>query len=191
MRLRPTFHLDRPEPYADVAGRLRQRLNGAQFDAKWARTPGSHENGLRDERDHIIVCLHPPFRHFWSPWLHLEVQGDDAGTRIEGRFSPHPSVWSGFAFAYLALSVICFFSLVFASAQLLLGQVPWASGISLACVAIGAGLWWAAQLGQGLATAQMELLRAALDGALGGAGLVQDAPKAAPSALVPALLARG
>ena len=166
MRLRPTFRVHRPEPYAQVAGRLRAQLHGAQLDAKWARTPGSHDSGLRDECDHIIVCLRAPWRHFWSPWLHLEVQGDEAGTRIDGRFSPHPSVWSGFAFAYLALSVVAFFALVFASAQLLLGTAPWAAGIALGCVGVGAGMWWAAQVGQGLASAQMELLRAAFDEAL-------------------------
>lgn len=81
---------------------------------------------------------------------------------------PHPSVWTAFMFGYLALSIAVLFSLVFALALSNSGGSPWTLAITGGAVVIMVLMWWASQVGQRLARAQMEELRQILETALSG-----------------------
>jgi len=99
--------------------------------------------------------------------LDLKSSGVPEGTstHLAGRFSPHPTVWTAFAFGYLALGVLSFFASVFAYSQWSLGSTPsalWALG-SFALIAVA--MWWSAQVGQRLARGQMIELRLLLEAA--------------------------
>ena len=187
LELRPTFTIGMAEPSGVVLRRLRAHLHAPHVQVRWARRPGG--GGLastREDQDHVVLCMDEEVRHFWSPWLMLDIQAEADTTHLFGRFSPHPSVWTGFAFCYLTLGVIGFFSLIFAAAlQLSGGGHAWAGLIAPLCALICLCLWWASQIGQRLAYAQMLDLRACVDIALHA----RDA--AAESADRDAALARG
>ena len=124
---------------------------------------------------HIILTVRAQDRHFWSPWLEIEVTGaigndgnlGAAAAELRGRFTPHPSIWTGFAFSYLALIVLALFAGVWGLSQWLIDQRPTALWAALGCCVAMALLWWSAQVGQRLARGQMEMLREAVDGVVG------------------------
>lgn len=142
---RPTFSI--PTTMTDV-----------EFAAKAQRMVGEQNELLEGQiaRDHALVSFVQSKRHFWSPWLHLELQKLDADRKIFGRFSPHPSIWTGFMFAYLSLGILTFFATVTGLAQGTLGKSPWAFWGIPVCVLSAATLWLAARAGQQLAREQMD-----------------------------------
>lgn len=166
---RPTFHFEVTCSSREVRKRLRARLAEMPVVLGVTRVPGGGADG-DPERDHFTLSIPESDRHFWSPWLNLELVPHGNGTRLSGRFSPHPSVWTGFMFAYLALSVLAFFALVFAAALSMSGGAPWTLGLAGLCVAAMILLWWASQVGQRLAQSQMHELQGILEGALGECG---------------------
>ena len=174
LHLRPTFAIEIAEPFGVVLRRMRQQLQAPDVLVRWARTPGGGLAQLRDDQDHVVLCMVESQRHFWSPWLMLDVQPSRVGTQLCGRFSPHPSVWTGFAFAYLVLAVVGCFSLIFAGAMHLSGGRPWAAIGAPLCAAVALGLWWASQLGQRLAAGQMLVLRSCVDGGVRAATATQE-----------------
>jgi len=128
------------------------------------------------ERDHFVLTVRESQQHFWSPWLNVEVRPRGDGDALVGRFSPHPSVWTGFAFAYLALVMVLLLSLSFSLALHLSGSAPWTLGIAGGTVVVMLLMWVASQLGQRWAHAQMDTLRAALEAAVAEC----DAPPSRP-----------
>ena len=62
--------------------------------------------------NHAMISIVERERHFWSPCLNLEYREFDSSNELLGRFSPHPSIWTGFIFAYLPLVMLAFFSLI-------------------------------------------------------------------------------
>lgn len=168
MALRPSFSTDLPCASRTAIERLSAELAARPIMVKRSRPPGGGpERGPRDDA-HLVLTIPPAERHFWSPWLTVELSPRDGGTHLHGTFSPHPSVWTGFAFAYLALGAICAVALVLAGSAALLpdSSQTWAlwlaGGAALAMLA----MFWASHLGQRLAAAQMELLRRELDDAI-------------------------
>jgi hypothetical protein len=123
------------------------------------------EQPVRD-RDHFVLTVAESEQRFWSPWLNVEVRPSGEGSSLVGRFSPHPSVWTGFAFAYLALVMVLLLSLSFSVAMHLSGSSPWTLVFSGGAVLVMAAMWGASQLGQRWAHAQMETLRGALETAV-------------------------
>ncbi|MCA9634183.1 MAG: hypothetical protein KC766_41345 [Myxococcales bacterium] len=166
---RPTFHFEVTCSSREVRKRLHARLAEMPVVLGVTQIPGGGAGGDLAS-DHLTLSIPEADRHFWSPWLNLEIVPHGNGTQLSGRFSPHPSVWTGFMFAYLALSVLTFFALVFAAALSMSGGAPWTLGLAGLCVAAMILLWWASQVGQRLALSQMEELRGILDGALGECG---------------------
>lgn len=168
LELRPTFTRGLDEPTGVVLRRLRARMEAPHVQVRWARRPGGGgSTSTREDQDHVVLCMDQDQRHFWSPWLSLDIQAHEGTTHLYGRFSPHPSVWTGFAFCYLTLTAIGFFSLIFAWASQISGSGKPAVGlIAPLCAVIAFSLWWASQLGQRLARDQMLILRACVDAAL-------------------------
>lgn len=164
LAIRPTFTLTTDLPPEAAVARL------AQVIAADGRAVVKQRVGR-----HMMVTVPETDRHFWSPWMTLEAsaEGDDdaaadAGpTRVFGRFSPAPSLWTGFMFSYIAVGALACFAATWAAAQATMKHAPSALWVTAACVAIAAALWWASRVGQRLAQAQMAELRALVEAALG------------------------
>jgi hypothetical protein len=170
LALRPSFSIDLPLASRTVIDALCERLASGPMSFRRARVPGGGaERGPR-EHDHLVLTVPTTDRHFWSPWLAIEISPRGEQAHLFARFSPHPSVWTGFAFGYLGLGLIGAVAVVIAASSLLVpnsGQ-PWALGLAGGTVLAMGGMWWASQIGQRIAHAQMTALRAELDRALDG-----------------------
>ncbi|MFO0722359.1 MAG: hypothetical protein U1E65_01170 [Myxococcota bacterium] len=168
MALRPTFSLELTRSSREILSQLNERLPKAQVEMTRARVPGGGNESAQGpkDHDHFILTVPAAELHFWSPWLSVEVEPRGAGAHVFGRFSPHPSVWTAFLFGYLLLTVVAFFSLVFALGMAMSGGTPWTAAIAGGAALMMVLMWWASQVGQRLAHAQMESLRGILDRAL-------------------------
>lgn len=165
-KMRPTFSLRIGMSPEHVTARLHGLID----------RPGGRFVGKVVGR-HIILTVRDAERHFWSPWLEIEVTGADdgvvrenpgagAGAELRGRFTPHPSIWTGFALGYLSLIVLALFAFMWGLSQWLIDQRPTALWAAPACCVVMGLMWWSAQVGQKLARGQMEALRDAVDGAI-------------------------
>lgn len=116
--------------------------------------------------DTIELVPHPSEVHSWSPQLRLDLSDDAAGTRIRGRFAPHPHVWS----LYLAIHALGAFGTVgaamFGISQWLAGESPWALWALPIAPVLAALVWALAFVGQGLGSEQMYALRRFIDESL-------------------------
>jgi hypothetical protein len=105
-------------------------------------------------------------QRFWSPHLSVQVSDADSGSRLFGRFSPRPEIWTMFMAIYFVAAIGGFGSVIYAYAQWALGTTPWALlGLPIGFVII-LGLHIASVIGQNLSSDQMTLLRSQLDHAL-------------------------
>lgn len=172
--LRPQFEVTLARPSQEVLRRLCDRLDAGPQNLRRTRTPGGGGRETERERDVFVLTVPETEQRFWSPWLTVEVTPQGPGSRLSARFAPHPTVWTGFAFFYLTLSVIFIFSLAFAAALVTTGARPWSLGISAAALVLMAGMWGASQLGQHLARDQMEVLREELMAAVKDCALTVD-----------------
>ncbi len=152
VQMRPTFLLETPLPTAELMRRIRDRVANSADDYHGQFTS-----------NHVMISLTPSKRHFWSPWMNLEVRDADQVRQIFGRFSPHPSIWTAFMFSYLSIAVIIFFALMFGISQQLSGQSPWAYFTIPLGVLLAAVLWFASKAGQKLAQVEMQQLRGMLE----------------------------
>jgi len=167
LALRPTFSLDLDRPSREVLSQAFDRLARAAVQLRKTQIPGGGRT-TTPAHDHFILTVPEAQQHFWSPWLSVDVSPQGSGSHVFARFMPHPSVWTAFMFGYLALSIAVLFSLVFALALSNSGGSPWTLAITGGAVVIMVLMWWASQVGQRLARAQMEELRQILETALSG-----------------------
>ncbi|HEX8915895.1 MAG TPA: hypothetical protein VF796_26310 [Humisphaera sp.] len=168
LELRPTFTIDLAVPCAEATDRLRAALAGGPLVTTWARLPGASTERACDG---TFVWVAPPAetQRLFSPWLQLSISPAEAGggTKLFGRFSPRPDVWTAFALSYLLLTCVTFFGSVIGLSQVLVRHDPWAFWVGGAAAATLAGLYAASQIGQRLAAGQMTEIRAEIEAALG------------------------
>ena len=107
-------------------------------------------------------------RTFWSPHLSVQVEEADSGSRLHGRYAPHPEVWTLFVFLYAVFGFAAVGGLGWGFAQSVLGQPMWGLLVTPAALLAIAALYWGARLGQRRTSAQMERLRERLDDLLPG-----------------------
>jgi len=114
---------------------------------------------------HMTLTVTVELQHFWSPWMNLDFIGsnDSQSTTIHARFSPAPSLWTGFMMVYLTLIAIAFFAAMYAAAQWMMDAPPTLLWVSFGCAVACGVLWWISWVGQKLAQNQMHLLRHALE----------------------------
>lgn len=151
-QMRPTFVLRASQSTSDVMQCVRLGLAESSPDYECQYT--SH---------HVIVSLQPTKRHFWSPWMNLEIREVDNKSEVFGRFSPHPSIWTAFMFSYLGIAVLIFFASMFGVSQQLAGQTPWAYFMIPCGLLVAAGLWFASKAGQRLAQVEMQQMRSVIE----------------------------
>jgi hypothetical protein len=162
---RPSFTFDVDASSADVVARLAEGLAATAFVLRRTRPPGGGLDIAPRDADQLVLTVPADARHFWSPWLTIEVEPREPTTaRVSAMFSPHPSVWTGYLFGYLALAVVLLFSLIYAAAVVMSGDggAPWSLWIGGGAVIAMIGMWYASVVGQRLAGAQMDAIHAAL-----------------------------
>ena len=146
--LRPHFDLYVGLPTSDVMVRLRTRFEAGKRD--WV----GHIAGT-----HGQLVVPRAQRHMWSPWLTFNASEHDGGTLLNGRFEPHPSIWT----MYMALYGMVIFSMFglgcFGLSQWMAEEAPtmlWSLPIG---TIILVALYASAFVGQGLTAEQMQGMR--------------------------------
>lgn len=109
--------------------------------------------------EYAIIGTTGKNRHFWSPWLQIEVRQYEHSREVFGRFTPHPNVWTGIVFLYLVLACCVFFGMMIAMSQQMAGESPWAYLTLPICGIIALVVWLVAQTGQRLAEDEMRKLQ--------------------------------
>jgi len=137
-------------------------------------------------RKHVELTSPPERKHLWSPHLGLSLEArEGGGTRVCGRFSPAPSVWTGFMAIHGVLGMLGIGGTMYGLAEWGLGRTPWTLLSPLVAAALIAFVAGAAFVGQGLGSEEMYELRRFVDACLAGAsdpssgeGLVRPDPGA-------------
>lgn len=155
--MRPTFTIEFPLPTREAIERLSVLVSDRDYPID-GRIAGNH----------LMLVIPPARRHFWSPWLNIEVNPCDAGSSVKGRFSPNPSVWTAFMLTYIALGTLVFFAAMFGVSQWMMDKTPSALPLALVPIGIGLVMYWASLIGQRIANEQMNELYDASMGALRG-----------------------
>jgi hypothetical protein len=115
---------------------------------------------------HAVLQLPKHQRTMLSPFLNIELTPDEHGAVLQGRFSPHPNVWTGFVAIYSVLGMIGFLSAMYGISEWWLGGPTWSLlGVPVSIAAI-AFVYGAAVIGQGLTADEMYELRALVDRAV-------------------------
>ncbi len=155
-RMRPRFRVPVEGDVEAARARLRQALATEDCAVRGSRI------GQRFE-----LTVPEVDQHYWSPHLSVILEEDDDGRAFaEGRFGPHPHVWTMFMAIYAVVTFLGIAAAVYGVSQWTLGQSPsgfW--GIPGAAL-IGAVVYLSAFYGQGLGSDQMYALRSFVDGAL-------------------------
>lgn len=124
---------------------------------------------------HVELLIDAAERHFWSPWLSVDLLPDRAGTRVKCRYGPHPSLWTAIASLYAVLAFALLSGLVFGGTQALLGHAPWGLIAAPVALLLALALYVGSQIGQRLGADQMQILDDFL-----GAALSDDREPAGP-----------
>lgn len=153
--IRPRFEVETDERMDTLLARISARL----------RSPQCTLCGIVAV-DRIELYVPAARQRFWSPELQIDVHTTEHGTLLEGRYAPHPHVWMAYA-VLLALSVVSAVAiLTFAFAEWSMDR-PMTALYALPSVSLVFGVTYClAFVGQGLATSEMDELRAFLDDAI-------------------------
>jgi hypothetical protein len=147
--MRPTRRFTLSKNSKEVIGRFEKQLDGGQ---QLGEILGNH----------VTLKIAETDLHFWSPWLQIEIK-DQSNSNEQtsfalARFSPHPSIWTGFALTYLGLGTIIAMALCFGVSQVTVGYYPSAFWAVPVCLVLMLALFAASQFGQWLAQDQMQTL---------------------------------
>ncbi|MEM7135207.1 MAG: hypothetical protein AAF500_01440 [Myxococcota bacterium] len=151
-RMRPRFEMKLPIEGAEWLEALRRVLDD---------DPGPCRG--RIFRRHAVIEIHESSRSFWSPVLSVDVSDQPSGTRLSGRFSPHPHVWTLFMAIYMLLGIGALAGIVYAFVQYTLGEPPWGVAAVPLALAVFAFVYGAAFIGQGLSADEMYAMRSVVD----------------------------
>ena len=115
--------------------------------------------GIMTTASQVDVLVPESRRHVWSPWLSLKAEAVEGGTRLRGRFAPHPSIWTLFMSAYAFMAFIFLMGACWGTAQVILDQPAWALWGMPGAVLGGVALFIGSRVGQRLGYEQMCDLR--------------------------------
>ena len=145
--MRPTFTIELPIKPDQAIDRISNLIDDMDSPIE-GRIAGSH----------LMLVIPPANRHFWSPWLNIDVSTHTEGSSIHGRFSPNPSVWTGFMFGYISLISMSFFAAMFSIAMWMMDKPPKALLLIPIFACLAALMYWASIMGQRIAQSQMHEL---------------------------------
>lgn len=146
--MRPTFRIPVEGDGRAVMERIHAKL----------RRPEPRFTGQVLKR-HAYLQLPRGQRSVLSPYLNLQLFETDTGTVLRGRFSPHPGVWTGFMLVYGVLAMLALTGLMFGWAQTTVDEYAWGFWAVPICAALGAFVYGAAVIGQGLTASEMHDMR--------------------------------
>lgn len=159
------------DPLRPAVERYVPGVDAKDMAERVARALADPDRGLphrRTER-HFLVWIPDGERRLWSPWLHLDVEdgldapdGSDAA-RLLGRFTPAPSLWTGFMLGCLALATLFVGGGLFAYSQWLVGQDLWAHWLMVGAALGLAAAVTASRVGQARARHQIGRLVEVVD----------------------------
>ncbi len=152
MRMRPTFRISLAGTLEDAIKRLRIAM--ARGDL------GQHADAAGSCLDFRTP---PADRRLWSPHLSVQLTPTDQGVELFGRFCPRPEVWTLVMMLYFAAAFVGICGALYACAQIMLGDAPWALVALPVSAAAILGLHLLSLAGQRLSEDQMEQLRDRLD----------------------------
>ena len=70
-QLRPTFSFQTDLNVEDVMGCIQNSLK---------HCPDTYHGQFTDR--HAMISIDPSKRHFWSPWMHLEIRNDETQLQV-------------------------------------------------------------------------------------------------------------
>lgn len=147
-QIRPHFDLVLRAPVAAVKARLGEHF--AHGGDMWA----GHIVG-----DHAQLVIRRKKRNIWSPWLTFAIEPNERGTRLSGRFAPHPSGWTLYLAAY-GMVIISVVGLGFFGLSQWMAGLPatmlWSLPIGAIVLAL---LYGSAFVGQRLSGGEMDAMR--------------------------------
>lgn len=150
--MRPTFEETLPTSISHVTAQLIAGL----------KDPHAEIRGKVGVRSAELVMKRGD-RHFWSPYLSLAFDERDGKSIMFGRFSPHPSVWSGFIASYSVLGTTAIFAAIYGFSQWSLGQSPTALYACAASLFLLGTSYGSTFIGQNLGSDQMYAMRHFVD----------------------------
>lgn len=167
-RMRPTFEIPLSVGHEAVLTHLRKRLQamGSEADGSVLRAGAE-----------IHTCN--ARQHFWSPTLSVQFEERDGAQILRGRFAPSPSVWMLFIGVYGIIAMGGVAALMYGISQVMLGWSPWAFWGVPASMALGAFVYGAVFIGQGLGAEEMHMQRSVVEHA------VEDAVRALEASSTP------
>ena len=121
--------------------------------------PQNVEGSFSRKHGTLRVCREK--QRFWSPCLDLTIVPADEHspqspgadvevTKVWGTFSPRPEIWVGFVFAIGVCCVVSLIAVLFAIAQMMIGESPWAMVVPPVAILLAIGIYASALVGQGL-----------------------------------------
>jgi hypothetical protein len=167
-RMRPTFEIPMVVGHEAVLAHLHQRLRDKGCGADGSVLRAGAEIHTRDAQ-----------QHFWSPTLSVQFEERDGARVLRGRFAPSPSVWMLFIGVYGIIAMGGVAALMYGISQVMLGWSPWAFWGVPASMALGAFVYGAVFIGQGLGAEEMHMQRSVVERA------VEDAAREAATSAPP------
>jgi hypothetical protein len=150
-RVRPRFTIEVDVDPDQLMERLRKKLPGC-----------SRCTGVSAGR-HVELFVPSRERRVWSPWLSVTVEEAADGAVLNGRFAPHPSIWTLYLFLAFGIVFVALIGVSWGYAQWVMGQTPWALASLPGAILLGGALFSVSLFGQRLGAEQMLQLRAALE----------------------------
>lgn len=133
----------------------------AAFDAALEHAPCPCDGGVSGRHVNLMICDNE--RHTFSPWISLELQEDERGTRLRGWFGPHPHLWTGFVALWAAQVFVAIGGTVYGFGQTVIGEAPWGFAVTGLCAVGLAASCTVNLLGQRFGARQMAITRAFVD----------------------------
>ena len=151
-KIRPTFSIPLAQDPDGSMAVIRERLEGTN----WAEC--SHSKGRCAD-----FFVEEGERRVWSPCLSVQVEAENEGSLLRGRFGPHPELWTLFMFLYTAGGFLTVMGLILGFVQWQSGMEAWGFwGAFLGFPGLGA-LYAISATGQRLSAHQMEELKGRID----------------------------
>ncbi len=117
-------------------------------------------------QNHVVLRLPQDKQHFWSPQLTLELEENEQGTLVRGRYGPKPAVWTLFMFGYGLTGFAWMVFLILGMSEWMLNGKTVKMWLSLVFLGLGVLLFLGAQAGKALSKEDMreldEFIREAL-----------------------------
>ena len=153
-RPRPLVRFETPRDPDAVVARFAEAL----------KEPGPVVGGAAQR--HVQLMIAEADRHFWSPFLSLEVVAEGEGAVVRGRFGPHPHVWTFFMFVHFAVLVGGIFIAAYGAARWMMDEPAWGLWAIPGAALLHAFVYGAEFIGKGLGSEQMFVVRDFVQGVL-------------------------